>query len=300
MAASRAFPPSVVTAVKAAACDRAGARARGQVYFSIRDLAARVREERALSALAPSTVWEILDRDALKPWQYRSWIFPRDPEFAARAGVALDLYQRIHQGLPLGERDFVFCGDEKPGLLLRTRCHPTVAPVSGHAGREEFEYRRHGTAVLLALLDVGRGRVFHETVAKNGILPFRHLLETVVQEEPYRSATRLFFVVDNGGSHSRQKFQARLAEWFPQPEYPEMIAVHLPKHASWLNQAELFFSLVGRKALPHFECGDRATMAEHLDRFIACHNEHPHPFHWRFTKEDLAERMKRWPSPTVN
>lgn len=282
------------------ACDRAGARTRGLAYFPVRDLAARVREELGLTTLAPSTVWEILDRDALKPWQYRSWIFPRDPEFASRAGVALDLYQRLYGGQPLGERDFVFSGDEKPGLLLRTRCHPTVDPTPGHSGLREFEYRRHGTAVLLALLDIGSGRVLHQTVRKNGIAPFRALLEDVVQQEPYRHAQRLFFVVDNGGSHSRQKFQSRLDEWFPQPEYPQMIAVHLPKHASWLNQVELFFSLVGRKALRYFECQHRETMAAHLDRFIAVHNENPQPFHWRFTKEALAERMKRWPAPTLN
>jgi hypothetical protein len=296
--ASRVFPPSVVTTVKAGACDRAGARARGQVSFSIRDLAARVREVLALPTLAPNTVWEILKQDALKPWQYRSWIFPRDPEFAARAGVVLDLYGRYYQGQPLGARDFVLSGDEKPGLLLRSRCHPTVPPSPGHPGLQEFEYRRHGVAVLLSLMDVGSGRVFDQTVPKNGIVPFHGPLQQVVEQEPYRHARQLFFVVDNGGSHSRTRFQSRLEEWFPQPEYPEMIAVHLPKHASWLDQIELFFSLVGRKALRRFECRKREEMAEHLERFIARHNEAPRPFNWRFTKEELAERMERWADPT--
>lgn len=289
-----------MTTVKAVACDRAGARARGLPFFSLRDLTARVIEELALDKLAPSTVWQILDRDALKPWQYRSWIFPRDPEFAARAGVVLDLYGRVYQDQPLTARDFIFSGDEKPGLLLRSRCHPTVVPSPGHCGLQEFEYRRHGTAVLLSLMEIGSGRVFHRTVPKNGIVPFQALLQEVVEQEPYRSARRLFFVVDNGGSHSRQKFQSRLDEWFPQPEYPEMIAVHLPKHASWLNQVELFFSLVGRKALRRFECRSREEMANHLDRFISAHNATPHPFNWRFTKEDLAERMKRWPDRILN
>lgn len=300
MAVSRVFPPCVVATVKVVACDRAGARARGLPYFTLRDLTARVREELALEKLAPSTVWEILAQDALKPWQYRSWIFPRDPEFAARAGVVLDLYGRVYEGEPLDARDFVFSGDEKPGLLLRSRCHPTVDPTPGHPGLQEFEYRRHGTAVLLALLEVGSGQVFHRTVPKNGIVPFQTLLQQVVEQVPYRSARRLFFVVDNGGSHSRQKFQGRLDAWFPRPEYPEMVAVHLPKHASWLNQVELFFSLVGRKALRRFECRTREEMVAHLDRFIAAHNENPRPFNWRFTKDDLVERMNRWPNPTLN
>ena len=289
----------MVTTVKAVACDSAGAHSRGLARYTLRDIVARVLEELSLDRLAVSTVWDILKQDAIKPWQYRSWIFPRDPEFTARANVVLDLYRRTWEGLPLGERDFVLSGDEKPGILLRTRCHPTVLPRPGHPGRREFEYRRHGTGVLLALMDVGNGQVFHETVRKNGIDPFRKLIETTVAHERYQNAERLFFVVDNGGSHSRQRFQARLDEWFPRPEYPQLIAVHLPKHASWLNQIELFFSLVGRRALKGFECKDLPTMAAHLTRFINVHNEKPRPFNWRFTKEDLAERMKAWPEATT-
>lgn len=289
----------MVATVKAVACDSAGAHSRGLARFTVRDIAARVREELTLDRLAISTVWDILKRDALKPWQFRSWIFPRDPEFSARAGVVLDLYSRSWGGLPLGERDFVLCGDEKPGILLRTRLHPTVLPRPGRPGRREFEYRRHGTGVLLSLMDVANGQVFHQTVRKNGIQPFRQLIATTVAQPRYRGAERLFFVVDNGGSHSRQRFQERLEEWFPRPEYPQMIAVHLPKHASWLNQVELFFSLVGRRALKGLECRDLGTMADYLTRFIDAHNELPRPFKWRFTKADLAERMKLWPDPTT-
>ena len=289
----------MVATVKAVACDSACAHSRGLARYTVRDIVARVLEELSLDRLAVSTVWDILQQDALKPWQYRSWIFPRDPEFTARANVVLDLYGRNWQGLPLGDRDFVLCGDEKPGILLRTRCHPTTLPRPGHPGRREFEYRRHGTGVLLALMDVGNGQVFHQTVRRNGIDPFRKLIEATVADERYRQAERLFFVVDNGGSHSRQRFQARLSEWFPRGEYPEMIAVHLPKHASWLNQIELFFSLVGRRALKGYECKELSAMEAHLTRFIEAHNENPRPFKWRFTKDDLAERMKSWPDATA-
>ena len=300
MAASRVFPPSVITEVKAVACDNARARSEGLSYYSIRDLAEVVMKLLSLPTLAPSTVWGILDKDAIKPWQYKQWIFPRDPEFADRANIVLDLYQRIYEGKPLGERDFVFSGDEKPGLLLRTRCHPSVLPSSGKPGLEEFEYRRHGTATLLALLNIFSGQVFHQTVAKSGVDPFMALVRLVVEQEPYRSAERLFFVIDNGGAHHRNTFQARLNETFPRSDYPEMIAVHLPKHASWINQVELFFSIVARKALPHLQCRKRSEMVDHLNRFIARHNESPRPFNWRFTKTDLEERMKKWPDPISN
>jgi transposase len=300
VAASRVFPPSAVTEVKAAACDNAGARAKGLSYYSIRDLAKLVMQKLSLVTLAPSTVWDILDQDAIKPWQYRSWIFPRDPVFAKYANVVLDLYQGCYMGEPLGERDFVFSGDEKPGLLIRTRCRPTVLPTPGKAGLIEFEYRRHGTATLLALLEISSGVVFHQTVAKSGIVPFKKLIDQLLEQERYRNAKRIFLIVDNGSSHGRKRFQERLSEWFPQPDYPEIIAVHTPKHASWLNQVEIFFSIVARKALPHVQCRSRDEMVDHIERFIATHNETPVPFNWRFTKDDLEKRMKKWPNPIPN
>lgn len=300
VAESRVFPPSVVTEVRAAACDNAGARANGLSYFSIRDLAKLLQKKLSLVSLAPSTVWNILDNDALKPWQYRSWIFPRDPEFAKYAEVVLDLYEGFYLGEPLTDRDFVLSGDEKPGLLLRTRCKSTVQPTFAKAGLIEFEYRRHGTATLLAFLDINSGSICHETVAKGGIQPFKALIDKLLEQEQYRTASRLFFVIDNGSSHARERFQARLDEWYPRDKYPEMIAIHTPKHASWLNQIELFFSIVGRKALRRVECRTRQAMIDHVSRFIKIYNENPNPFNWRFTKADLVKKMEKWQDPIPN
>ena len=261
---------------------------------SIREIADQVRSAVSRERLAHSTVWRILHEAALKPWQYRSWIFPRDPLFAERAAVVLDLYAGVYGGKPLGNNDHVLSLDEKTGLLLRTRCPPTRAPREGSSGRIEFEYERHGIGVLLAGMDVRTGRVFHRVEPKNGIVPFQALLEEVVGHRPYREADRLFLLVDGGGSHHRSTFQARLNEAFPQPDSPPMIAVHLPNHASWLNQIELFFSAVARKALRHFECRTLEEMAEHLDRFIERHNRDPQPFRWSFTNKDLERMILRW------
>ena len=107
-----------------------------------------------------------------------------------------------------------------------------MRPSPGKAGLVEFEYRRHGTATLLALLEITFGQILHQTVAKSAILPFKALIEELPKQDTYRNARRLFFVIDNGSSHSRQRFQERLNEWFPPSEYPEMIAIHTPKHAS--------------------------------------------------------------------
>jgi transposase len=203
-------------------------------------------------------------------------------------------------GEPLGERDFVFSGDEKPGLLLRTRCKPTVQPSPGQAGLVEFEYRRHGTATLLALLEIRSGHICHETVAKGGILPFKAIIDKMLEQGQYRQASRIFFIVDNGSSHARERFQARLNEWYPRDEYPEMIAIHTPKHGSWPNQVELFFSIVGRKALRRVECRTRQAMIDHVSKFIERYNKNATPFNWRFTKADLAKKIETWQDPIPN
>lgn len=309
-AASPAFPPSeaerIEAAVRATACEAEWARAKGLSIASIRDIADRVveslREEIGLERLPACTVWKILHEAALKPWHYRSWLFPKDPQFAERANVVLDLYAGLYEGEALSPRDVVLSLDEKPQLLLRTRCHPTVPPRPGRPGLVEFEYERHGTGVLLAGMDVRTGQVFHEVVETNGIVPFQAFLKRILDHGPYREAERIFLIVDNGSSHARTTFPGRLADQFPRSSHPELVAVSLPVHASWLNQIEIFFSIVQRKALKRFECSSREAMAEHLRRFIDSHNLHSHnlhprPFRWSFTKRDLAERMKRWPQP---
>src|SRR6266545_1990710 len=83
-----------------------------------------------------------LRADALKPWQYRSWVTPRAPDFAARAAVVLDLYAGSYQGEPLGEGDFVLCADEKTSIQARCRCHPTLPPGLARMMRVEHEYQR--------------------------------------------------------------------------------------------------------------------------------------------------------------
>ena len=91
-----------------------------------------------------TTIWRWLHEDAIKPWTHRSWVFPRDPRFAAKAGAILDLYEGRWRGKPLSDRDFVLCADEKPSIQARRRNHPTGAPVAEQPMRVEHEYVREG------------------------------------------------------------------------------------------------------------------------------------------------------------
>lgn len=152
-------------------------------------------------SFCPGPVRRILAADALKPWQYASWLFIRDPDFAANATRVLDLYARIWQGVRLREDEYVIFSDEKTSIQARCRCHPTLAPGISRTMRVEHEYDRGGALAYLAAYDVHRAQVIGLCSDTTGIDPFMDLVEEVMTREPYASARRVFWVVDNGSSH---------------------------------------------------------------------------------------------------
>lgn len=95
-----------------------------------------------MTAISPSSVRRILKAAVIKPWRTRSWIFPRDKDFAVKGARVLDLYDRIWQGCPLGEDEYVISADEKSQLQALRRRHPDLPPGPGRVRRTEFEYRR--------------------------------------------------------------------------------------------------------------------------------------------------------------
>src|SRR5580704_2838053 len=188
----------------------------------------RAGVDRELSA---SSVLRILSEHPVKPWQYRSWISPRAPDFEARAAVILDLYQGYSMGTPLQPGDRIMSVDAKPSIQARGRCRPTIAAARGRPVRVEHEYVRHGALALLAALDVRTGKVFAATSDTTGIAPFMDLMGQVMSRPEYKDAARVFVIVDNGSDHRGQPAADRLRD-----AYPNAIMIHTPVHASWLNQ----------------------------------------------------------------
>ena len=127
-----------------------------------------------VTSISASTIRRWLTRDAIKPWQHRSWIFPRDPDFATKAARVLDLYARSWNGEPLGDNDYVISADEKSQLQALRRRHPGLPPGPGRPRRVEFEYTRGGTLAYLAAYDVHHARVIGHIAPKTGIQPFTH------------------------------------------------------------------------------------------------------------------------------
>lgn len=183
-------------------------------------------------SVSASTVRRWLAEDAIRPWRYQSWIFPRDPNFAVKAARVLELYQRICDGARLGEDEYVISADEKSQLQALSRCHPGLTAGAGRVRRVEFEY--------------------------------------------------------NGSSHAGNTSITRMrAAW------PTVTLVHLPVHASWLNQIEVVFSVLQRKVVKPADFADLDTLAQRLSDFEPRYNRAAMPFDWRFTRADLADLLRR-------
>ena len=282
------FPPEEIACVKAVACEPPdeGAPLSRRSSADVH----RLVIERGVSDASRSTILRWLAEDAIRPWRYRSWIFPTDPHFAEKAGRVLDLYEGRFEGKLLHPGELVICADEKPSIQARRRIHETLPPTPGipRGQRVEHTYERGGALTYLAAWDVRRGRVFGRSEPKGGIEPFDRLVWQVMTKEPYASAPRVFWIVDNGSSHRGQKSVERLER-----RWPNLKLIHTPLHASWLNQIEIYFSIVQRKALQPNDFADLASVARRLNEFERYYNQVAQPFGWKFTRTDLEELLER-------
>jgi hypothetical protein len=217
-----------------------------------------VRRSGLVASISGSTLWRWLHQDAIRPWYHRSWIFPRDPDFAEKAGRLLDLYARQWQSKPLRDDEFVISADEKTSIQARVRKHPTRSCRPRRSMRVEHAYQRGGAWVYLSALDVHNARVFGRCETKNGIAPFDRLVEQVMTRPPYNDA------------------------------------IHAPIHASWLNQVEIYFSIVQRKVLTPNDFSDLDAVADRLLDFQYYWEATARPFEWTFTRDDLKNLLDKF------
>jgi hypothetical protein len=260
--------------VKAIACELPKESGLPLSRYSGQDLVREVARRGIVAKISGRTIWRWLDEDAIRPWQHRSWIFPRDPDFQTKAERVLDLYQGVWEGQPLGPNDHVISADEKTSIQARIRLHPTLPPQPKETMRVEFEYERGGALAYLAAWDVRRARVFGRCESTTGIEPFGRLVQQVMEQEPYRSAARVFWIVDNGSSHRGAAAVKRL-------------------QASWLNQVEIYFSVIQRKVLTPNDFTSLQEVANRLLAFQDIYEQTAKPFDWRFTRADLQELLSR-------
>lgn len=274
--------------IKALACDLPATTGVPLSRWSCAELARELIIRGVVAFISAATVWRTLRSDAIRPWYHRSWIFPRDPDFAAKAAVVLDLYARLFEGRRLTKREYVISSDEKTSVQARCRCHPTLPPGKARLMRVEHEYDRGGALSYLAAYDVHRAQLFGRTESTTGIDPFGRLVDQVMTGEPYASAKRVFWVVDNGSSHRGQASVDRL-----EGAWPNLRLIHLPTHASWLNQIEIVFSVIQRKVVTPNDFYDLDQIADRLTAFEDRYNAMAEPFDWTFTRDDLSDLLER-------
>ncbi len=243
-------------------------------HWTVRGVAEALGDDLGISA---SQVWRILSDMDLKPWQSQSWLTSHDPEFWEKASDVCGLY------LNPPENGLVLSVDEKTGMQAKSRISPTKPPRPGMRERREFEYRRNGTAALFAALDVHSGEVISETKERNRSEEFISFLEHLDGITP--TELTLHLVLDNGPSHTSKKTR----EWLDHPDRKGRFKVHhTPTHASWLNQVELFFSILSRQLLRRGEFGSVTELIGKITAFIIEYNRKAKPFRWTYEGTPLT------------
>jgi hypothetical protein len=169
-----------------------------------------------------------------------------------------------------------------------------VAANHNHPMLVEHEYDRGGSLAYIAAWDVHRARLFGHLEPKTGIAPFNRLVGEVMAKEPYRSARRVFWVVDNGTSHRGEAAALRLCN-----VHSNLVLIHLPNHASWLNQIEIYFSILQRKVLTPADVKSIDALSENILAFQAAYQAAAQPFEWKFTHEDLIQLLGRLATKNV-
>jgi transposase len=226
-------------------------------------------------AVSSSQVGRILSSVDLKPHLVRGWLTrPADPEFFTKAADVCALYRTCPNNA------VVFSVDEKTGITARSRKHPDQPGRAGRRTRREFEYVRHGTVSIIAALNVHTGQVLTERIDRNNadtFIGFLRLLDTTVPV-----GTDIHLVMDNGSSHVAKKTKAWLAA------HRRFHVHHTPKHASWLNQVELFFSTLTRRLLRRGQFISRDQLAEAIDNFVLAYDQHDaKPYRWTYDGSPL-------------
>ena len=284
----------MVASVKSIACELPAQLDLPFSRFSVHDIRQQVLDKRIVKSIGATTIWEWLHEDGIRPWTHRPWIFPRDPQFEPKATRVVELYAREWEGKGLTEKDFVISADEKTSIQARRRIHARTPPAPGQVSRVEHGYRRHGALAYLAAYDVHRAKVFGICEASTGAKHFQKLVDHVMEQEPYRSADRVFWIVDNGTSHRGIAARERLRN-----AWPNLILVHTPVHASWLNQVEIYFSIVQRKVLTPNDFASLEKLKHTIFAFQERYSAVATPFAWRFTRDDLRRLLAKFSSVTL-
>lgn len=303
----RLFPPAERQHVIVLATTRPAELDLPQSHWSLDDLAFEILRDAHQRDMSRSTIQRILAETAIKPHKVRSWLHSDDPEFEPKAEAICQLYRDAPRLYQHGE--LVICTDEKTGIQALERKHPTQRVLPGLPERREFEYIRHGTRCLLASFVVPTGWVYGDVTARRTNQDFRaHIRNTVAWlAEHYPKAERVHWVMDNLNTHwslevcrlfarlngikcaERQlKRGPQRRAYLTDPNQRHVIH-YTPKHGSWLNQIEIWFSVLSRRVVRRGEFRSVAELTAKIREYIAYYNRFKaHAYRWTYTGKPLV------------
>lgn len=245
-----------------------------------------------VASIATSTVWRWLQAERLRPWRYHFWQKISDPgAFLVRARPVLELYEQATNLLRQGI--WVVCVDEKTSIQARKGREDPVPATADHPVHVAPRYARKGALQLFAGLSVADGFVFGCTRARKRFVDFQaFILEVLVPEAISRGATEIRLVLDNGPTHAPKQLETWLTEQQAIQQWPFTIQVAwLPKYASWLDQIEIWFSVLQRKVLTPNHFASLDTLTQRITDFIGHHNASAKPINWTYTVDKLVDKL---------
>lgn len=261
--------------------------------WSYAEIAARLVTLGLVVSIATSSVARWLSAEKLKPWRYRLWQQIEEPKaFLDRARPVLWLYQ--HAKILLKRGVWVVCVDEKTSIQARKRPQdPRPLAQGGQSLLLSSRYKREGALHLFAGLSVVDGQVYGLCQSRKRFVDFQHFLLTVIIPEALRrQVNTLALILDNGTTHAPKQLEAWLQQQIADHQWPLSIQIYwLPKNASWLDQIEIWFSILQRKLLTpnHFESLEALQTA--IELFIAFYNRSAKPINWSYTVEKLEHKL---------
>jgi hypothetical protein len=281
-------------------------------HWSLADLATRIVNDAHYRNMSRSTVQRILAEAELKPHKVRSWMHSDDPDFEKLALNICRLYLKAPLLYQKGE--LIVCTDEKTGIQALERKHPGKPTGPGLIELRESEYIRHGTRCLLATFVVPTGRVYGDVTARRTNQDFRRHIRHSVEwlEGHYGQAVKFHWVMDNLNTHwslkvcqlfaqlngvpfeaKKLKRGAQRREFLTDPSYKHVIH-YTPKHGSWLNQVELFFSVLQRRLIRRGNFLSKADLTRKILEYIDYYNAYKaHPYDWTYTGKPLVSGARK-------
>jgi len=242
--------------------------------------------------IAGSTVGRWLAQERIRPWRFHTWQHILDPQaFLQRARPILELYAHARTLLQRGV--WVVCSDEKTSIQARQRERKAVPARRGHPVQISPRYEREGAVQLFAGLSVADGRVYSMCRNRKRFVDFQaFLLEVILPEALRRGMHTLALIVDNGTTHAPKQLKGWLQQVIAERGWPLKVQVHwLPPNASWLDQIEIWFSVLQRKLLQPNDFESLQALLKAIDSFVRYYNRTAKPIHWTYTFEKLEQKL---------